>query len=333
MKKGLKKKKGSALLIAIMLSAVFAAAIVGVNAMAIRQLNTSKTYSNGLVALYTAESGVEEGLLRYRFNKNAEVPANMAVIPTDPERRIPALAYRNFLDYEKRGMISSRVDPTNLFGEVLAYSGKDMSQVYALQLYYGQKYFGAVDANDLRNLDPNNPSYKIIKDESKTFTIPTDQGNLALYWRWLQDCNSSNRPHALEIKLRVSRPDPVSGQDTYTAVFNDTRCRITNGSDPSSTNPGTPRVDVIDNLKGRMNITSKTIVEMTLHPVSKVSNNDGIIFGYSQDNGNTQVAGPITTVRSIGFYRGTTREMTANIDRQSGTILDLFNYVLYKGGN
>ncbi len=68
MKKNWKKRRGSALLVAIMLSAIFAAAIVGVSLLAVRQLNTSKAYSNGLVALYTAESGIEEGLLRNRFN-------------------------------------------------------------------------------------------------------------------------------------------------------------------------------------------------------------------------------------------------------------------------
>ena len=361
-----KTKKGTALITAIMLCAIFAAAIVGVGALAIRQANITRAYDNGLVAFYAAESGVEEGLLRYRFDKNVEVPYKIITPVTDPLKRTPVSAFRNYLNWDQlnyprsRGNDKDYDDPSNPdnlwnYGQPIGYLANNTNPVYDLQVFYQQKYFGQdlypinsdgtigngkIDEKDLQNSsyasDSNSP-YKIIKDESKTFTIiPKNQDNLALYWRWLQPCNSSTYPHALEVKLRVAKADAASGKDTYTALFRDENCPNIRNSYQAGPAPGTEDIYKIDDLKTRMNITSKTIVEMTLHPVSKVGNiadnGDGIVFGYSQNNGNTQVAGPTTTVRSIGYYRGTTREMTANIDRQNGTILDLFNYVLYKGG-
>lgn len=331
-------RKGTALITAIMLCAIFAAAIVGVGSFAIRQINITKAYSDGLVAYYAAESGIEEGLLRYRYNKNAQVPKNIGPYTSDALKRTPINGYRNYLN-----LAVSRGDILNSGGDYglhLGYNGNDLQPVYDLQVFYQQKYLGQdinadgkVDAGDLR--DPNyqnNTAYKIIKDDSKSFTIPNDQGDLSLYWRWLAACTPTSK-HALDVKLRVSEADAASGKNTYTALFRDENCPITNSS-PADLNPGPPIVYSVANLKGRMNITSKTITELTLHPVGQTAADDaGLVFGYSQFAGNAQVAGLTTTVRSIGYFRGTTREIKAEIDRQSGTILDLFNYVLYKGGS
>lgn len=40
-------------------------------------------------------------------------------------------------------------------------------------------------------------------------------------------------------------------------------------------------------------------------------------------------AGPVTRVESTGYFGGVTRNLYANIDRQSGSLYDLFDYVLY----
>ena len=47
-------------------------------------------------------------------------------------------------------------------------------------------------------------------------------------------------------------------------------------------------------------------------------------------NKSNVVAGPYTNISTTGYYGGTTRKLEANIDRQSGTLYDLFDYVIYK---
>lgn len=322
-------RKGTALITAIMLCAIFAAAIVGVGSYGIRQMNISKVYGNGVEAYYAAESGIEEGLLRFRFNKNAQVPDSVHAY-LDPLRRIPDGTYRNFL---LKNPTRDPSEPSS--GSLSGYSGNDMQPVYDLQVYYKQKFAGQDINNDglLNDADLQDPNYgsdqkyKIIKDDIKSFTIPSDTGYLSLYWKFLTPCNSGRR--AVEVKLRVSPADPASGKDTYTALFADTTCPTTIlNSDPATM---IANVFYVPDLKGRMNITSKTAVELTLHPVDVTPADEaGIAFGYTQYFGNAPVAGPTTTIRSIGYYRGTTREITAEINRQSGTILDIFNYVLFK---
>jgi hypothetical protein len=81
-----------------------------------------------------------------------------------------------------------------------------------------------------------------------------------------------------------------------------------------------------------MNILSLPVVSMSLKPVGG-GNNDLLAFGFYQGDGSggIKVAGPTTTVKSLGYFASVTNQLTAEIDRQTGTVLDLFNYVIYKG--
>ena len=47
-------------------------------------------------------------------------------------------------------------------------------------------------------------------------------------------------------------------------------------------------------------------------------------------NKSTVVAGPYTTVQSTGYFGSVVKKLSADIDRQSGTLYDLFDYVVYK---
>jgi hypothetical protein len=83
-----------------------------------------------------------------------------------------------------------------------------------------------------------------------------------------------------------------------------------------------------------MGISALPALQITIKPVGNYNANDGIYFGFQQ--GNTAInavrtTGPTTTINSVGYFAGNSRQITANIDRQSGTIMDIFNYVIYKG--
>lgn len=341
-----KKKKAAALLTAILLSSIIGAVAIGVSALAVRQVNISETYGNGLVAFYSAESGLEEGLLRYRFNKDTQVPFVINTT-TDVIGRTPARKYRSLLDRNPMNTYSATGIGNNNF-----YLLSDRSQVYDLQTYYKQSYYGDdVDNNgyisqaDFTNLSrPNNDFYKLAKDEQKDFTItgsnnPSTDNRIYLYWRWSSNCNAGKARRALEVKLKVDTA--ASGlpadRDEYTALFKDTTCgqTIANADTPTILASG-PTVFTAAgggaDLKTKMNILSLKVVSMSLKSVGG-SNNDHIAFGFNQgnQNGGSKVAGPTTTIRSLGYFGGVTREISANIDRQSGTILDIFNYVIYKG--
>ena len=52
-------------------------------------------------------------------------------------------------------------------------------------------------------------------------------------------------------------------------------------------------------------------------------------FGIKPVNSTKQVVQPYSTIKSTGYYGGVTRTLEARIDRQAGTLYDLFDFVIY----
>jgi len=348
----LKKKKGAALVVSILLAAIIGSAAIGLTAIAFRQVNIAETYNNGLAAYYAAESGIEQGLLYYKFNKNLEIPeiiADGATYLPDPAQllRRPANAYRNYMNESTamRKPLHNPVNDSDNTGVGGDFSSTGREQVYALQSFYKQSFVGDDSKNPIGRIDGNdlaattNSTYKIDKDNKMAFTINpdpidpsnTDTNQIYLYWKWVTpNCQGSAR--ALEVKIRDTN------RNEYTNLFKDTLC-------PASS--AISKVDVPDQVTGlngvftpmnggslqaKMNKTALIITEMSLKPVGGLS--DGIYFGFFQGPPNKRnTSGLNTTVQSIGYFAGNSRQIIANVDRQTGTIQDIFNYVIYKGGN
>lgn len=356
MTKSIKKKKGDALVVAILLSAIIGSAAIGLTAIAFRQVNIAETYNNGLAAYYAAESGIEQGLLYYKFDKNIEIPGKItAFYSSDPAMllRRPANAYRNFMDQAIMRQPAGTVDTTNV-GVKVGFNGNDKVQAYDLQSFYKQSFngddskapIGELTASDVA--DSGSSIYKISRDNEMVFTINSDPADkninqIYLYWRWIAPCVSAdciNTPRALEVKLKVKEVS-ATGQDEYTALFQDPRTlRVPRAELPVEVSGLTGVFTPLSgsSLQAAMNppITSLTVTEMSLKPVGNTAlSEDGIYFGFSQSPAGAPArttSGLTTTVQSIGYYVGNSRQIIATVDRQTGTILDIFNYVIYKGG-
>ena len=343
--KKFKKKKAAALLVAILVSAIIGSAVLGINAIALRQVNISETYSNGLAAHYAAESGLEEGLLRYKFDKDSEIPAVIESTTDGSLSRSPVNGYRNFLS-------TSPMRPaTAEAGTSIGYLSKEREEVYDYQVFYQQAYFGddifpeggdgVISAKDIARYT-NDTQYQINKDEAKVFSINSDSladNQIYLYWQWRKNrttASCNGLPRALEVKIKTKELNPISAENEYAMLFKDPRCpTIANAETPVAVagEPGVYTSAASGDLKTKIGISSLTAIEMTLKPVGNSRNSgDGIFFGFDQGSSNSaKTTGAETTVRSIGYFAGASREITANIDRQTGTILDIFQYVVYKG--
>ncbi|TSC94105.1 MAG: Uncharacterized protein Athens101428_417 [Candidatus Berkelbacteria bacterium Athens1014_28] len=324
---------------AILLSAIIGSAILGISAVAFRQIATVDKYTSGTFAFYAAESGIEEGLLRFRFDKNAEIPASITTSSADPLARKPLNVYRNFLAEVPMRLLDSDGGVTG------GYTASDRRQIYDLQVYYKQNYTGDDKAPPLGQIsgkdlaDPiYSADYKIAKDNAETFTILSDpsvvkSNDIYLYWKWVSSsCNSTSR--AVEIKAKVVDATG-SGDDEYTMLYSNPRCPPLRNATPAILFPGTANVYYPGNeLKSAMGISAKTVLSITLKPVGNTADSgDGIYFGFDQGDAtkNGRTAGLTSTIDSTGYFAGTSRKITANINRQNGTILDLFQYVIYKG--
>jgi hypothetical protein len=238
-------------------------------------------------------------------------------------------------------------ETNSLSGVALGYAGRSREQVYDLQTFFKQKYFGEdknnngiIDASDIAAY-PVASTYQIDKDESKVFTIvqtanPNDN-KITLYWQWIKNrttaaCNSL--PRAVEIKVKTKEINPISKKNEFTMLFRDPRtgCSvIANSTNATDNGNGVYSVSADAEVKAKLGISALTATEITIKPVGNTANSgDGIFLGFNQGMA-AKTTGPNTTIRSVGYFAGASKEIVANLDRQTGTILDIFQYVIYKG--
>ena len=99
----------------------------------------------------------------------------------------------------------------------------------------------------------------------------------------------------------------------------------------------------LDNLESQLTsrsaipIASGDTVELTIKPlfynaaIGLVTNKctTGAI-GTGCEDKTSIVPGPFTEITSIGYYGGVEKKLFAKIDRQSGTLYDLYDYVIFK---
>lgn len=324
----MKKNKGSAILIAVFLVAAVGGVAFGIGRMFLVESNLSSTWENSTVAYYAAESGVEEGLLRYKYNKNQEIsPDGTNVLVVD----LSSNSINNVL--------------WNPLLHINDFNSGDSS--YASSIKYLQKYYGQdIDINgDLTSLD-------VINNDSTEYFIPRDQslkldlsalnkkkGDINLMVRFTKDdttteiCDYATKKAFMEAKLTGSTPVSDTYQMAAALVH---RSHIYDLS-PQTILPGPPIEDVLSFEKligGIRQLTQSPIyntdtpLELTLKPIG-CSAKIGITSPASTEN-NPLIPGPYNTIKSTGYFGGVTRTIEVKVDRQSGTVYDLYDYVLYK---
>ena len=72
----MKKRKGSSLLLVLLITAGIVTIIFGTQRIALVQFSQTSREEDNIYALYAAKAGIEDGLIRYRYNKNVETNKN-----------------------------------------------------------------------------------------------------------------------------------------------------------------------------------------------------------------------------------------------------------------
>lgn len=352
------KKRGTAILIAIFLITAIGTLAFSFGRILLLETSSLSLYENGVGAYYAAESGIEEGLLRYRFYPESEVP------------------------FDNWTLGQKKVYRTNLTDKSMAQAGlplsytidkeeqisDDSKQIYDLRMgYVGTMgdhsgfYFGE-DINGDGRLDPNsdidsslyginNPALLVNKDSSLNVTIPKmldlsgNSLNLSVVFDGL---TASDQNSVLEIKAAVKKMSmnrvveykkmlAYNSTSARTLIFGaaDDYIPPTQTGTTVSGNRFVKVADLLGSLGFFYEINSE--IELTFRPLYnniKVGlANANCINGQSATclgTKTTTLPGPVTKITSTGYYGGTTRTLEANIDRQSGTLYDLFDYVIYR---
>ena len=397
------KQRGSALIIAMMLIATVGAAAFGVARLLYVDTSISTTYENGALAYYAAESGMEEGFLRYKYNMNAELPyANPNDVVVANRR------YWTFNDSQNKvfrtNLFSNTVD-TNVLGQTYNEgipSATDVTtpdkQLYDLRMGYLGTYDNTTktyrpwfyhnsDSRTTANIQTadilntnfgtgDNYFLHLPQDESRKFDLSNVNLSLSnpliIGFKFIgvksgaQFTRDKECKAMAEVKFLVNGGTPTAKEYKALTSFNPGTCAgivgieagkldeasgYTTGGYTSITGTGiydpnaTPDIgyfysmyDILTQTanKAGVTISSSDKVVMTIKPLYY----DADIFFMTascyinetciSDRTNI-VPGPFSYITSTGYYGGVTRTLKANIDRQSGTLYDLYDYVLFKG--
>jgi len=359
------KQRGTALIIAILLISAIGAVGFSFGRVFLSEFANARLHENSIVAFYSAESGIEEGFLRYRYSKNAEVPfTNWKMDETDRTQF-------NLVNLTNSGVPEVK-------DKTIAPTSPANNQFYYLRMgYTGTEnkwpFFGQDLNSDnfLTELDIANAAYgtgdfsylTVIKDDSYKIDLSNVLSNttkdINLLAKFQGTSASSSAANSfMEAKLVIDTFGNGSTVKEYkTMISADPRgtClsispnNVGNCADQvipaTQINSVLPVTDYAWSVNGLLalwrsrdgfpNIDSRSKVTLSLKPfhhdaVIGITSLDCATGGTCKFNSETAVPGPYTIVSSVGFYKNVYRTIEANIDRQSGSLYDLYDYVIYK---
>lgn len=366
------KQRGSAIVISMLLISAISLIAFGLAKAMYTNTGTVTLYEDGSVAYYAAESGLEEGFLRYRYNQNTEVPFKNWILkaPNDPTVEV----FKSIIG-SLDGSVSPQTDTGDLEeGVSLASNINKTNQAYDLRIGYlgtnGSPFFGeAVSDGTLASStqafssDGEFGASYVVRDESiKVDLTGLDLGGSSKLQLKAQFYGTGgNTPSdickaLMEVKFTVNyeggpikeytdliKPNSAVNCDSLIGSYgiNDYRTIQSNG------NVGTfPAGNIYYNVLSLQDVFARSFatipidgdkVILTLRPLyydARVglvtAGCDGTVTATSCNDKTRVVAGPFTTVESTGYFGSVVKKLSANIDRQSGTLYDLFDYVINK---
>lgn len=327
----MRKERGSAIVIAMLLvSAVGAVGFTFGKVLDI-QIDNSLVHESSIGAFYAAESGLEEGFLRYRVGHGSSA----TVYADKTGGQVPP-----FSDSAKQWLSApTNVMRTNLTDIKLASNattGIDKSSTFGLSELNAQYY-------DLRmgSASGTSASYSIARDE----TLKIDLGDMF-----------SNFVYS-DLKLSFTTSESLASP----ALFKNGNCTLIEAkfqlqayaggpviekkkllrnpvcsdssiiSDYSATLDYAMPIDtaILDRLKTKM-IGSATYSRAALFLKPIGSDIDLTITETGLNKDQHPLNGSSNKIVSTGYFGGVARTLEANISSQIGSLYDLYDYVIFK---
>ena len=334
----IKMKRGSVIIIAMLIVSAVGGIAFSFSRVLFLEILASRAFVNGVGAYYAAESGLEEGFLRLRFDKESELPTDqgMEAIRTDlsVDKRInngKGLLKKNELGIELSDQIYD-----------LAISSK--SEIFGQDTDKNGNILPQEDLGAYKSVSDVVSDYLIRRDDSKKFSLQNlEEGSDMTFWfRPVTKDLTLPRPFnnercvlletkiigrkvgeskSTEKKLLLYSSDPACD---YSGVIKGQNLKDTVNQSYSIPLNNTVK---ISSIKNRIWPTVKIVdAYLFIKPIGS-----DIAIAFERNNPTDPLLyGPSIIVDSSGYFGGTARHLSASIDRQSGTLYDLFDYVIYE---
>jgi hypothetical protein len=312
MKEKIIRQTGTALLITLLLAGVISAIAFGMTKITLNEVFVGMKGQEGLEAQYAAQAGVEDALMRYKFHDKTslEMPdgARGGTNGTNNVVRV----------YLNKPLVTnvpvSNRPPAN-----------------ADDYYYDLKVWHKQDCQ------ADSCEYELKKDESISLDTSDITGTIGVTWN-LYNANDRiiGTMPAIEAKktglwYRLSDPadpsliDPTNQSREFFTFLNlfDT--------DPTTTDPrfSQPGIRISRGTTGAFlstrsarSLKFKAFISDTLN---------GAYIKITIASTPEAVGGPKTYIESTGHYGDTAKKIEVTVDRESKSIIDVFDYVIYSG--
>lgn len=318
-------RRGSAILIAVFLITAIGAIAFSFGRVLFTEVASSSIYENGIGAYFSAESGLEESFLRYRYDQAADVPLSGDINNVYRYNLTNQSGGPSGVEVAKGTALADQYNPKQMF---------DLSMNPAVDAY-GRDVNGdgAIGYLDLENSSyatkDSYSEYYISRDESKKFDFSPvfDLNDADLLFQPIAGTAVSSPAYLNSINCAVVEVR-ITGE--YGGEIKEKKNLFAN---PACTYPSSLSYDkqyqsdeshfLISDLKTRIWNVPLDKATLTIKPIGA-----DIKIMFKKTTGGT-LYGPFTMVNSIGYYGGLSRTLRAEIDRQSGTLYDLFDYVIY----
>lgn len=344
-------KKGSALITTIMLLAVISTASFAIARLALIELKSGEIKAANQKAYYLAEGGIEEGLLRWRYDHQAELAIGTS---TETASRESAKVWEqeSFRDsaFDQALEVNNNLFMSNLISSK-EYIGLTMydkveravgNSMTADQLF---RYFKTPIIN-LTSYLANRPDLYVGKDDKINFMVPGSGNNaddIQLVWRWDKIANPGSATanqswlsaagaskFGIEIRLFEIDQDGLASNLLDKAVFSPSGSHnIANSNKFGALQCNDEQACQIS-IKAAFHTFADT--KPTLITISPLNANIVVgAFGMSSSGGSMEFADSISHIESIGVSGGRARGLETRINRQSGAILGLYDFVVFQG--
>lgn len=367
----MKKARGSALIIAMLMIASIGSIAFGIARIVFLESNITTLHENSVLSYYAAESGIEEGFLRYRYSMNATVPFNNWYQSNQANETYYRTNLPDMLVNAGTGWNGIIPKPADYFDKAeqsydlrMGYLGTAGTATYTDPVLGGgwvpakikSAAFGTGESSFL----------KIGKDENYKFDLSnynfSNSFSLGLKFFELGDDGIVNQSEyctaVAEVKFvtedmsgnnaeykALTSPNPGActsvvggGSLRYPGITSIGAGTGSNGTDPiyyyrynDLIGQMLSNAGAVIPANGRYR-KAELQIKPLFHPAMAIFGSKTCADGAACPSSDSVVTGPYTTIKSIGYYGGTTKTLTANIDRQSGTLYDLFDYVIYNNG-
>ena len=287
--------------------------VFGASRLTLVQYNQSNRDEDNIFALYAAKAGVEDGLLRFRYNRDAE---------TSSTATKTFVARYNLTNGRSEGEVEEASTAPATY--------KQTDQFYDMKLNFRGQQIGSFDDT---NAGKNPP---LEKDATLELTGFPAEGTDQYFLRYRFDFvdGGSGCEGALVQIQQVQQTSSSSSVsfDQVTVKKQPTTMSVdsTEASQPGNlyirVNPGTGNEGLTNMVRLRAYGCK------VRYAMATSKDNSGRGSGQDSDEG-PNFDSTKSTITSTGYYGAAQRTLIAEIDRVSGQLISIYDFNLYAGGS